>query len=395
MTEFVGTNLRLIRLFHDLSLTDLGEQVGVSKQFLSRIETGSETASTSLEAALAETLGVLPDFFYCVDANPIVDEQCHFRRQLTTKVALRQVARARGEMLKRLVTVLDEHVELPRYQVGEADPGTPETIERAAEQFRSIFGLGHGPLSNVTRIAENAGAVVMKVRGLAAEIDAVSFATKRPVIALNDNGRSACRERFGIAHELGHFALHIGVLTGDRLTETQANRFASALLMPRSTFATECRLALRGKRLNWAGLSELKLRWGASKAAILFRGRQLGVFSEDQSRAGYIGLNRHGEALKESEDHLILNEQPEVIAESLKVMREHFGVPQAAIARKMHVQPKLLQVLLEPPSAQVTGNIVSWPTAALPKLERSEKASAQIGDAERAEILPWPAASQT
>jgi len=358
MSEFIGTNVRLIRLFHDLSLTDLGEQVGVSKQFLSRVETGAESVSAHLESSLAETLGVLPEFFYRVDPNPIADEQCHFRRQLTTKVALRQVARARGEMLKRLVGVLDAHVELPRYRVGEADPESPETIERAAETFRSLFGLGLGPLSNVTRIAENAGAVVMKVRGLAPEIDAVSFATRRPLIALNGDGRSACRERFGVAHELGHFSLHIGVLTGDRLTETQANRFASALLMPRCTFASECRLALRGTRLNWPGLSELKLRWGVSKAAIIFRGRQLGVFSDDQARAGYVGLNRHGEALKESEDHLIANEEPEVVAESLKVMKEHFGVPQSAVAREMRVRPGLLQILLASPGEEHGGNVV-------------------------------------
>lgn len=111
MSEFVGTNLRLIRLFHDLSLTDLGEQVGVSKQFLSRVETSAEVVSATLEAALADALAVLPDFFYRIDPNPIVDEQCHFRHQLTTKVALRQVARARGEILKRLVGVLDEHVD--------------------------------------------------------------------------------------------------------------------------------------------------------------------------------------------------------------------------------------------------------------------------------------------
>ncbi len=359
MSEFIGTNLRLIRLFHDLSLTDLGERVGVSKQFLSRIETGSEVASAQLETLLAETLDVLPEFFYRIDPNPIVDEQCHFRRQLTTKVALRQVARARGEMLKRLVGVLDEHVELPQYQVGEADPESSESIECAAERFRSMFGLGLGPLSSVTRIAENAGAVVVRVRGLAQEIDAVSFATKRPVIALNGDGRSACRERFGIAHELGHFSLHIGVLTGDRLTEAQANRFASALLLPRTTFATESRIAMRGSRLNWQGLSELKLRWGVSKAAILFRGRQLGLFSEDQARAGYVGLNRHGEALKESEDHLIPNEEPEVLAEGLKVMREHFGVPQSAVAREMRVQPRLLQALIEHPQAEPTANVVS------------------------------------
>jgi len=357
---FIGSNLRLARLFHNLSLADLGETVGVSKQFLSRIETGAEVASAQLEAMMAEELDVLPEFFRQVDPNPIADEQCHFRRQLTTKVALRQVARARGEMLKRLVGVLDEHVDLPGYRVREADAESPEAIERATEVFRSLFALGLGPLSNVTRIAENAGAVVMRVRGLAPEIDAVSFATKRPLIALNSDGRSACRDRFGIAHELGHFSLHIGVLTGDRLTETQANRFASALLMPRSTFSTECRLALRGTRLNWAGLSELKLRWGVSKAAIIFRARQLGLFNDDQARAGYVGLKRHGEALGETEDHLIAREEPEVIIESLKVMREHFGVPQAAVAREMRVQPRLLQNLMESSNMERSSNVVSF-----------------------------------
>lgn len=357
-SAFIGSNLRLARLFHDLSLTDLGEKVSVSKQFLSRLETGAETASAHLEAALAEELQVLPEFFHRADRFPIADEQCHFRRQLTTKITLRQVARARGEMLKRLVGVLDEHVELPQYLVHEADAESAEAIERAAEVFRSSFGLGLGPLSNVTRIAENAGAVVMRVQGLAPEIDAISFATKRPLIALNNDGRSACRERFGVAHELGHFSLHIGILTGDRLTETQANRFASSLLMPRSTFSAECRLGLRGTRLNWSGLSELKLRWGVSKAAIIFRARQLGVFTDDQARAGYVGLNRHGEALAEAEDHLIVKEEPEVVAESLRVMKEHYGVPQAALAREMRVQPRLLQALLELPGSGQPSNVL-------------------------------------
>jgi Zn-dependent peptidase ImmA (M78 family) len=349
MSDFIGGNLRLIRLFHDLSLAELGAQVEVSKQFLSRVETGAERLTIPMENSLAERLSVLPDFFYYADPHPIADEQCHFRRQLTTRVALRHVARARGEMLKRLVAVLDEHVELPQYQVSEADPASAEAIERAAERFRSLFNLGLGPLSNVTRIAENAGAVVMKVDSLAPEIDAVSFATKRPLIALNGTGRSTCRSRFGIAHELGHFSLHIGILTGDRLTESQANRFASALLMPRTTFASECRSAIRGTRLNWPALSALKLRWGVSKAAAIFRARQLGVFSEEQARTGFMGLNRHGEAVQESEDHLIPPEEPEVLRESLKVMNHHFAVSEADIARQLQVHPRLLQSLLAPP----------------------------------------------
>lgn len=366
MDEVLGSNIRLARLFHGLSLADLGDRLGKSKQFLSRVETGAESVSVALEQALVDELGVLPEFLRHVDPMPLTEEQCHFRKQLTTKVALRQYARARGEMLKRLVCVLDQYVELPAYRISEADPSSDEAIERGAERCRVEWGLGWGPISNMTRVAENAGTIVMRVRGLASEIDAVSFATRRPVIALNDSGRSACRGRFGVAHELGHFALHIGVLTGDRLTEAQANRFASAFLMPRSSFVQECRLATRGSRLNWTGLSELKLRWGVSKAAILYRGGQLGVFSDEQVRAGYIRMNRHsGEAVQELEDKDMALEQPEVVTEGLQVMKDHFGVPAAAIAREMHVQPRVLQELLGHDIAEATPtNVVSLFAAA-------------------------------
>jgi Zn-dependent peptidase ImmA (M78 family)/transcriptional regulator with XRE-family HTH domain len=359
MNEIIGSNIRLARLFHDLSLAELGERIGRSKQFLSRVETGAESVSAQLEVELVEQLQVLPEFLRRADPMPIVDEQCHFRKQLTTKAALRQVARARGEMLKRLVSVLEVHLQLPDYRISEVEPSSAEVIERAAEKCRVAWGLGVGPLANVTRVAENAGAVVMRVGGLADEIDAVSFATRRPVVALNGHRRSACRSRFAIAHELGHFALHTGVLTGDRMTETQANRFASALLMPRSTFATECRRALRGSRINWQVMADLKLRWGVSKAAILYRGRQLEVFSDDQLRGGYITLKRHGEALQEVEDHLVAVEQPEIVSEGLQTL-QRLGIPEVAVAREMWVQPAFLRTLLladEIPSSE--SNVIS------------------------------------
>jgi len=117
-------------------------------------------------------------------------------------------------------------------------------------------------------------------------------------------------------------------------------------------------MALRGSRLNWPGLSELKMRWGVSKAAIIYRGHQLGVFSEEQVRAGYIGLKRHGEAIKESEDDLIQNEEPEVISESIKVMRDYFGVSTSEIAHEMGVQLQLLNSLLERPAGKALDNVV-------------------------------------
>ncbi|WGS50117.1 XRE family transcriptional regulator [Paraburkholderia sp. D15] len=343
---FIGSNLRTARLFHGLSQQELGDQIGCSKQFLSRLESGVDVPASTLVTRLCDRLAVLPDFFVEPDPMPIADEQCHFRKQLTTKVALHQGARARGEFLKRMINVMDEHLELPRYDFEEGDASSAEAIEQAAERAREHWGLGLGPIQNMTHIAENAGAVVMPINGLAPEIDAISFATRRPVIAMNSDGRSSCRARFGIAHEIGHFCLHIGVQTGDKVTESQANRFASAFLMPRRYFAVECRAGLRGSRLNWSGLADIKARWGVSKAATLYRGRQLGVFSDEQYRSGVIGLTRRGEARGEFEDKDMPLELPDLIVDSIQVLREAFGISRIALAQEMKVQTSLLDELL-------------------------------------------------
>lgn len=100
------------------------------------------------------------------------------------------------------------------------------------------------------------------------------------------------------------------------------------------------------------------MRWGVSKAGILYRGRQLGMFTEQQVKAGYIHLNRRGEATREQEDALMPNEQPEVVAESLKVMKEHFGIPLAAVAREMCVGSRLLENLVGD-SSEAPTNVIS------------------------------------
>lgn len=72
----------------------------------------------------------------------------------------------------------------------------------------------------------------------------------KPIISYNQNQKNKSRERFTIAHELGHFFLHSNKpifidknpkvmfrnsasSSGEHLQEKEANHFAAALLMPR------------------------------------------------------------------------------------------------------------------------------------------------------------------
>lgn len=351
---FLGQNLRLIRLFHKLSLQDLADRVGPSKQYLSKIEAGFAAPTDDLVQRLSVVLDVLPAFFYEVDPMPIAEDQCHFRKTMTTSVSTRQEARAYGEMLKRFVSLLDERLQLPEPRFVTGDASTAESIERTAEHSRKLWGLGLGPISNMVRVAENAGAVTLRFE-MAPDIDAISIATRRPVIGLNPVGRSSCRARFGLAHELGHFSLHAGISTGDKRTEAEANRFASAFLMPRSTFGKVCARATKGARFDWRAMSAIKREWGVSKAAILYRGRQLGVFSDDVYLRGVIHLKRHGEAIVEVEDPEMPVEQPEVIDAGLQVLSEQVGISVAAIARLLNVRSSIVARLLGQSEFVTTG----------------------------------------
>lgn len=319
--QFSGANLRLARVFHGLSLDDLAWQVKKSRQFLHKLETnGSIEPTAELAAGLAQQLRVAQDFFYRPAMAALTEESVHFRKLFTTRSAIKQAAMAKAEMFLQLVDYLDEHLNLPLVSIPMvADINSAGDIEQAAELCRRHWELGLGPIDNVVRVAERAGAVVTTFNSVSAEVDALSYALKRPVIVRNDAKPSACRQRFDIAHELGHFVLHLGQQTGNRSTESQANRFASAFLMPRSMMAAHWPKP-KGSRLDWLGMRSFKLTWKVSKAAMLYRARQLDLIDDSQYKSGVITLRRTGEAITEREDNLIPIERPNMVSQALEIL---------------------------------------------------------------------------
>src|SRR6185312_6064885 len=109
--------------------------------------------------------------------------------------------------------------------------------------------MGDGPISNVTWLLENIGAVVARTDLGAAELDGLSRWSDllgHPCVMLASGDATACRSRFDAAHELGHLILHRAVTPAQsrdpaihRQLEQQAHRFAGAFLLPKAAFAAE------------------------------------------------------------------------------------------------------------------------------------------------------------
>lgn len=313
--QFNGLELKLLRQFNELSLEDLGSKLDLTRQYLHKVETGQTLPNDQFIDKVAHYFNVPPSFF--MQLKPLLqEEQIHFRSNRTAKVSFKQIVIARGEYIKRLTEYLDTKLRLPKYDIHNSDHeliSNDPIIETIAEQCREKWGLGLGPISNMVRLCETHGIIVTTFPSVSKEVDALSLATKRPIFVRNEAKESACRQRFDLAHELGHLVLHDGIVTGDRLTESQANHFASALLIPQVMMRTHFPTWYKNGRYRWAELGEFKLAWKVSKAAILYRAKQLGLLTQEQYTSGVIYLKKNGEGITEKEDPLVPKEKPELL----------------------------------------------------------------------------------
>lgn len=335
---FQGERLRLARVALGLTLDQLGTKVSATRQYLNQLEQGTKSPTEEMAEALADALGVAPRFFALPAEGGIRPEQCHFRKQRTTPVSVVSQVLARGTLLDRFVSRLDQELDLPAVAFPDIPATTAAEIEEAAEETRQHWSLGTGPISSMMRVVENAGAVVSFFGGVSERVDALSIDCRRPMIIRSEAKPAACRLRFDLAHETGHLIMHRGVQTGDKLTEDQANRFASAFLLPRASFIHEFP---RTRFLDWSAIFGLKLRWKVSAAAILRRAYDLKMISADQYRTGCIHLSKTGQRRFEKHDDEIPAEVPELLPSAIFALDEEFPGGVRRIAEEAGLQPAM------------------------------------------------------
>lgn len=325
ISRFNGEQLKLARVAAGLSLADIGNTLQVTRQYASRLENNASPSDSQVEL-LSKLLSVNISFFYRSRVKTIEAEQCHFRSLRTSTQTLKKIIMAQVEMLdSHFVSTIEEEIGFPEVGIFSAEDcefSTAKNIELLAERARKEFGLGLGPVSNMIKLLEKLGCIVVNLADADDRIDAFSIYTSRPLVVRNTTKQSPGRLRFDFAHELGHLIMHQGIETGCRQTEQQANDFASAFLMPRSSFVAEFPL-VRGSNFNWDALVEMKVRWGVSLKALLYRAKALGLITSEKAKSGYIYLARNGFTRVERGDELMNIEYPIMLQRAIDLLDVH------------------------------------------------------------------------
>jgi len=176
-------------------------------------------------------------------------------------------------------------------------------IENVALQLRHQWGLPSGAIKNLSLVIENTGCIIIKSKFSTNKIDGFSVWHKNmaPLIFIR-NDMPADRERFTLAHELGHLLFHkFEPLSPNK--EDEANAFASAFLMPKDDIKTYL------KNLNIHRLMALKSEWKVSMQALTYRAMQLGCITKEQYKYLFMQMSKLG--YRKEEPVYVQPEQPQ------------------------------------------------------------------------------------
>lgn len=289
---FHAAALLAARTLRGITQADLAREVGLSRQQINKLERGEVKNPPGLTVhALAAALQIPADYLGRPPGH-VPREVLHFRGKTHPPDKVVEQLRVRGEHFQRLVARLEETVVARPVRIVSYAASGPDDVEAAAAACRVEWGLRlDNPISNVIRLLENFGAFVGRFPLEDDSVDAFSWWSHRPLILFKQS-ESATRQRFSLAHELGHLVLHRGKKTGDPDTEREAHRFASAFLLPKAAFWRE--FPRSGSRIHWPGLIAMKERWGVSIQALLHRAADLELINAATYRSAYVRISQLG-----------------------------------------------------------------------------------------------------
>ncbi len=286
MQTFNPNRLKFARKRRGVTIKALSAKLGITPRTYSDYEKSRGEPRAPMINLLCDELGFPNKFFFLDDIFSLDTTAVSFRSLARLSASHRDMALHAGQIALEFSSWLDSKFELPFVDLPDLCSYDPEI---AADALRNEWGIGELPIKNMVHLLEAKGVRVFSLDEDTQDMDAYSFwMDTRPFVFLNTK-KSVERGRFDAAHELGHLVLHKHGAPSGKEAESEANRFSSALLMPRGSIISH---VPKFPSLNWVISS--KSFWRVSASALVRRLKDLEKITEWQYRAFTIELSKHG-----------------------------------------------------------------------------------------------------
>ena len=168
--EIIPYRIRQARVSRCLSMLELSELIGVSKQAVSQYELGKSTPSASVLLGMSNSLKYPIDFFYKpLPENLASSSPVFFRSKKTTSSKPKDAAKEKIEIFREMDDYIRQYVNMPDINLPKIEyiesnePLENELIESYALRLREHWGLGKGPIGNLMNVVQKNGIMVYKM----------------------------------------------------------------------------------------------------------------------------------------------------------------------------------------------------------------------------------------
>ena len=281
----------------------LAEEVGLAQSAISRIETGERSVDSLELAAIARALRVSPLDLLEEDSGRV---RLAARAEVLNTPAIEPtLARAEAIIdIERLLDSLEVTDPLARVErTGIELPGAGSDIQQGmdlAAQIRATLGLANQPIADLPKFVESRFGIDVVVDELPDGVAGLYVEYGVSALAMVDAASVVGRQRFTIAHEVGHRvcgdAADLSDVIVDRYgfsrqhMERRANAFAAHLLMPRDGLVDQ----INGRNVDEQVVTELEFEFGVSQDAMLWQLLNTNLITRSQRhRYGRIGPKAH------------------------------------------------------------------------------------------------------
>ncbi|MFI3158235.1 MAG: XRE family transcriptional regulator [Methylococcaceae bacterium] len=329
---FNPNRLKLARARRALTIKALAEVIGMTSRIVSEYESGRQKPPSSTLKNIAQALNYPEAFFIGEDIEELNYECVSFRSMKAMTASQRNAALAAAQIAMLFNDWLEANFELPTSNLCNFRESEIENPETAARVLREKWGLGELPIKNMVHLLEAKGVKVFSLAEKNREVDAFSFWKNETAFIFLNTQKSAERSRFDAAHELGHLVLHkhgIQVSEDKRAVEREADKFASAFLMPESSVRAKAPLFA-----TIENLTQLKKLWLVSIASLVRRLYDLGLITEWHYRTLNIEMSKRGMLKREPEG--IIKEKSQIIEKTLKSLWKE-GITRKDIAQQLYL----------------------------------------------------------
>lgn len=322
MSGFNGNQLREIRIVRKMTLAQLAQALGMTKQAVSKYEHGQSIPATETIDKMLSILSI-PFKYLCKD-DPKYTKECSplfFRALSSTTQNNIEYANIKSQWSYEILSAI-ETSQVRSFNIPNMDSHL--SIAEKALALRKHWEMGSLPIRNLTQLLEGNGIYVFAVQDADLKTDAYSRVINGyPVIVLNKCKGTAVRWRFSLAHELGHLLLHRSLSETDfafrgKELEDEANLFAENFLMPEDGF----KKSIIATKLEH--FIPLKKEWGVSIAAMLYHCNRIGIIDSRKTKSLQIQMSKMGWKKREPLDDELTFEQPTLLKSILnEQLRDH------------------------------------------------------------------------